>query len=97
MITTRAVPAPLPAHHRRVAPEAAIKNDFADPLLTPAGHPPCFACGTGVPPCPPGILAQPGYLANVPSALPGAASGSAAGAAVRGAWAIWVPGEGASR
>ncbi len=32
MITTRAMPAPLPAHHRRVATEAAIKNDFADPL-----------------------------------------------------------------
>jgi alkylation response protein AidB-like acyl-CoA dehydrogenase len=32
MITTRAMPALLPAHHRRVA-EATIKNDFADPLL----------------------------------------------------------------
>jgi hypothetical protein len=32
MITTRAVPALLPAHHQRVAPETTIKNDFADPL-----------------------------------------------------------------
>ena len=32
MITTRAMPALLPAHHRRVASAAAIKNDFADPL-----------------------------------------------------------------
>ena len=32
MITTRTMPAPLPAHHRRVAPETTIKNDFADPL-----------------------------------------------------------------
>jgi hypothetical protein len=31
MITTKAMPALLPAHHRRVA-EATIKNDFADPL-----------------------------------------------------------------
>ena len=34
MITTRAVPALLPAHHRRVAVSpATIRNDFADPLL----------------------------------------------------------------
>ena len=33
MITTRAMPALLPAHHRRVA-EATIKNDFADALAT---------------------------------------------------------------
>jgi hypothetical protein len=33
MITSRAVPALLPAHHRRVAISTAItKNDFADPL-----------------------------------------------------------------
>jgi hypothetical protein len=31
MITTKAMPALLPAHHRRVA-EATIKNDFADLL-----------------------------------------------------------------
>ena len=31
MITTRAMPALLPAHHRRVAPETTLKNDFADP------------------------------------------------------------------
>jgi hypothetical protein len=36
MITTRAMPVPLPVHHWRVAPETTIKNDFADPLpLTP--------------------------------------------------------------
>jgi hypothetical protein len=32
MITTRAMPALLPAHHQRVASETTIKNDFADPL-----------------------------------------------------------------
>jgi hypothetical protein len=32
MITTRAMPAPLPAHQRRVAPQTTIKKDFADPL-----------------------------------------------------------------
>ena len=32
MITTRAMPALLPAHHRRVASRTTIKNDFADPL-----------------------------------------------------------------
>jgi hypothetical protein len=32
MITTRAVPALLPAYHRRVAPQTTVKNDFADPL-----------------------------------------------------------------
>ena len=36
MITTRTMPAPLPAHHRRVATEAAIKNDFAEPLARDA-------------------------------------------------------------
>jgi hypothetical protein len=35
MIITRAVPALLPAHHRRVAVSpATIRNDFADPLIT---------------------------------------------------------------
>lgn len=38
MITTRAMPAPLPAHHRRVA-EATIKNDFADALGVPPRQP----------------------------------------------------------
>jgi hypothetical protein len=33
MITTRAMPALLPAHHQRVASETTIKNDFADPLV----------------------------------------------------------------
>ncbi len=33
MITTRAVPALLPAHHRRVATSpVSTRNDFADPL-----------------------------------------------------------------
>jgi magnesium transporter len=32
MITTRAVPAPLPAHHRRVVTSPDTTNDFADPL-----------------------------------------------------------------
>ena len=32
MITTRAVPALLPAHHRRVARTHATPKDFADPL-----------------------------------------------------------------
>ena len=32
MITTRAMPALLPAHHRRVASQTTVKNDFADPL-----------------------------------------------------------------
>jgi hypothetical protein len=32
MITPRAVPVLLPAHHRRVASYQAITNDFADPL-----------------------------------------------------------------
>jgi RimJ/RimL family protein N-acetyltransferase len=32
MITTRAVPALLPAHHRRVARTHATLKDFADPL-----------------------------------------------------------------
>jgi hypothetical protein len=32
MITTRAVPALLSVHHWRVASEATVKNDFADPL-----------------------------------------------------------------
>jgi hypothetical protein len=35
MITTRAMPALLPAHHQRVASETTIKNDFADPLGVP--------------------------------------------------------------
>jgi hypothetical protein len=34
MITTRAVPAPLSAHHQRAAPETTIKNEFAGRLLT---------------------------------------------------------------
>jgi hypothetical protein len=34
MITTRAVPALLSVHHWRVASEATVKNDFADPLVT---------------------------------------------------------------
>ena len=33
MITTRAMPALLPAHYRRVASQATVKNDFADPLV----------------------------------------------------------------
>jgi hypothetical protein len=33
MITTRAVPALLSVHHWRVASEATVKNDFADPLV----------------------------------------------------------------
>jgi hypothetical protein len=37
MITTRAMPALLPAHHQRVASETTIKNDFADPLA-PCRH-----------------------------------------------------------
>jgi hypothetical protein len=32
MITTRAVPAPLPAHNRRVATSPSVMKDFADPL-----------------------------------------------------------------
>jgi hypothetical protein len=36
MITTRAMPALLPAHHRRVA-EVTIKNDFADALTPGSG------------------------------------------------------------
>jgi len=33
MITTRTMPALLPAHHRRVAqPQIIASNDFADPL-----------------------------------------------------------------
>jgi hypothetical protein len=40
MITSRAVPALLPAHHRRVAISTAItKNDFADPLRRTALRP----------------------------------------------------------
>jgi hypothetical protein len=38
MITTRAVPALLPTHHRRVAVSpATIRNDFADPCI-PEDH-----------------------------------------------------------
>ena len=37
MITTRAMPALLPGHHRRVASQTTIKNDFADPLPALAG------------------------------------------------------------
>ena len=36
MITTRAMPALLPAYHRRVASQTTVKNDFADPLPWPA-------------------------------------------------------------
>src|SRR5215813_14017315 len=32
MITTRTVPAPLPAHNRRVAHPPTVRKDFADPL-----------------------------------------------------------------
>jgi hypothetical protein len=39
MITTRVMPALLPAYHRRVVPEANVKNDFADPLpCRPSGR-----------------------------------------------------------
>lgn len=37
MITTRAMPAPLPAHHRRAASQTTAKNDFADPLVAGQG------------------------------------------------------------
>ena len=35
MITTRAMPALLPAHHRRVASQTTVKNDFAEALGSP--------------------------------------------------------------
>jgi hypothetical protein len=39
MITTRAMPALLPAHHRRVASQTTVKNDFAEALGSPLGCP----------------------------------------------------------
>jgi len=39
MITTRTMPALLPAHHRRVAqPQIIASNDFADPLDRRRAH-----------------------------------------------------------
>jgi len=45
MITTRAVPAPLPTHNRRVATSPSVMKDFADPLGP--GQVPRFASREG--------------------------------------------------